>query len=103
MNNKALPISEFKAHCTEELRNVELGATLQITRHGKVVATVLPPQSPAAPEGLGDWIGSGSGMISFGPDYDPHDPAVDPESWEALNEDAPAYSAGSRKKAARKK
>jgi len=37
MTVKQVPVSEFKAHCSEKLRAIEEGAfTLEITRHGKV-------------------------------------------------------------------
>ncbi len=41
-----IPITQFKARCLEVLKNLEPGAKpIQITRHGKVVACVVPPLS----------------------------------------------------------
>ena len=41
MITKQLSVSEFKAHCTEEIRAVENGDTvIELTRHGKKVAVV---------------------------------------------------------------
>jgi prevent-host-death family protein len=41
MTVRQISISEFKAHCTEEIREVEKGElVLELTRHGKTVAVV---------------------------------------------------------------
>lgn len=41
-----IPITRFKARCLELIKNLEPGAKpIQITRHGKVVACVVPPLS----------------------------------------------------------
>lgn len=84
MDVRQVTISEFKAHCTEEIREVEKGGlVLELTRHGKTVAVVHPPSaSPSAPT-LEDWVGSGKGTVRFGPGYDPAGPAFDPEDWES--------------------
>jgi len=82
MTTRQISISEFKAHCTEEIRQVEKGEmALKLTRHGKTVAVVLPPQTLAPSSTLKDWIGSGVGSIVFAPDYDPAEPAFAPEDW----------------------
>ena len=82
MTVRQISISEFKAHCTEEIREVEQGELiLELTRHGKTVAVVRPPSSaPSAPM-LGDWVGSGRGTVAFGPDYDAAAPAFDADDW----------------------
>ena len=50
---KTLSITEFKAHCTEELRLVEeSGERIAITRHGKTIAFASGPA-----EGEGSWLG----------------------------------------------
>jgi len=84
MNLRQVSISEFKAHCTEEIRAVEKGdVILELTRHGKTVAIVQPPHtSPAAPT-LAGWVGSGKGTVAFGPGYDPAGSAWDDEEWES--------------------
>lgn len=83
MTVRQISISEFKAHCTEEIREVEKGElVLELTRHGKTVAVVQPPSAaPSAPT-LEDWVGSGKGTVTFGPGYDPHAPAFDEDDWE---------------------
>jgi prevent-host-death family protein len=82
MTTRQISISEFKAHCTEEIRQVEKGeVTLKLTRHGKTVAVVQPPQTLAPSASLKDWIGSGEGSVVFAPDYDPAGPAFAPEDW----------------------
>ncbi len=84
MNVRQISISEFKAHCTEEIRSVEKGdLILELTRHGKTVAVVNSAHaSPSAPT-LADWVGSGKGTVAFAPRYDPANPAFDPEDWES--------------------
>lgn len=84
MITKQISVSEFKAHCTEEIRAVEKGDTiLELTRHGKKVAVVKSPDAVASTPDLGSWIGSGKGTVAFGPDYDPHAPAWDAADWES--------------------
>ncbi len=40
-------ISEFKAKCTKIIHDVaNLNQTIEITKHGKIVAIVSPPASP---------------------------------------------------------
>lgn len=68
MNIRQISISEFKAHCTEEIREVEKGnVILQVTRHGKPVATVEPSKAPA-PVSLASWLGSGRGTVTVASD-----------------------------------
>ena len=83
---KQIPVTEFKAHCTEYLRAIENGEPpIQITRHGKVIALVTLPQ-PDEPQNVAEWIGSGRATASFSPSYDPHAPAFDEDDWE-INKD----------------
>jgi prevent-host-death family protein len=83
MTVKQISISEFKAHCTEEIREIEKGdLVLELTRHGKIVAVVQPAfASPLAPT-LADWIGAGKGTVTYGHEYDPAAPAFEPGEWE---------------------
>lgn len=84
MITKQISVSEFKAHCTEEIRAVEKGDTiLELTRHGKKVALVKSLDTPVSTPDLGCWIGSGKGTVAFGPDYDPNAPAWDSADWES--------------------
>jgi prevent-host-death family protein len=81
---KQISVSEFKAHCTEEIRAVEKGDTiLELTRHGRKVAVVKSPEAAEATAGLGSWIGSGKGTVTFGPGYDPNAPAWNASDWES--------------------
>lgn len=87
---KTISISEFKAHCTEELRAVEeQGITLKITRHGKVIALVEPPK----PEGptMEEWIGSGAHLCEASDDviasFD--QPTWQPGDWNMERDDEP--------------
>jgi len=84
MSTRQISISEFKAHCTEKIREVEKGdLVLELTRHGKTVAVVQSPSAaPSAPT-LEDWVGSGKGTVTFAPGYDPAAPAFDPADWES--------------------
>jgi prevent-host-death family protein len=42
-------IAEAKAHLSELIDRVEAGATVEITRRGKLVAKIEPPQKPKKP------------------------------------------------------
>jgi prevent-host-death family protein len=85
MPDRKLSVTEFKAHCTEALREVETtGETLRITRHGRVVALIVPSSASEGPRSFGEWFGSGKGTVTFAPDYDPGEPASAPEEWEGL-------------------
>jgi prevent-host-death family protein len=84
VTTKQISVSEFKAHCTEEIRAVEKGNTiLELTRHGKKVAVVKSPDAGAATTDLGSWIGSGKGTVAFGPKYDPKAPAWNAADWKS--------------------
>jgi prevent-host-death family protein len=81
---KQISVSEFKAHCTEEIRAVEKGDTiLELTRHGRKVAVVKSPEAAEATADLESWIGSGKGTVTFGPGYDPNVPAWNASDWES--------------------
>jgi hypothetical protein len=84
MATRQMSITEFKSHCTEEIRAMEKGGVvLELTRHGKTVAFVSPPSTGKAGATLGDWVGSGKGTVRFGSGYDAAAPACDPENWES--------------------
>lgn len=83
MITRQLSVSEFKAHCTEEIRALEKGGTiLELTRHGKKVAVVQSAVDANSPPGLESWIGSGKGTVKFSSGYDPAAPAWDSKDWE---------------------
>ncbi|HIG31722.1 MAG TPA: type II toxin-antitoxin system Phd/YefM family antitoxin [Verrucomicrobiales bacterium] len=62
---RTISVTDFKAHCTEELRAVEeKGIRLVITRHGKTIAVVEPPtQYPLRT--LGELMGSAASLIEI--------------------------------------
>lgn len=79
MNVRQISISEFKAHCTEEMREVEKGnVILQVTRHGKTIAVVGKPVE----EPIATLLGAGKATATLNESYDPHAPALDEEDWE---------------------
>jgi len=79
MTVKQVPVSEFKAHCSEELRAIEEGDLMvEITRHGKVIAVAHAPRPDPAPNAL---LGAGKSTATLGPDYDPHAPAFAESDW----------------------
>ena len=83
MITRQLSVSEFKAHCTEEIRALEKGGTiLELTRHGKKVAVVRSAADADSAPSLEGWIGSGKGTVTYGPGYDPAGPAWDASDWE---------------------
>lgn len=84
MITKQISVSEFKAHCTEEIRAVEKGDVLiELTRHGKKVAVVKSPDPAVATPNFASWIGSGRGTVALGPSYDPAGVAWDSSDWES--------------------
>lgn len=86
MNTKTIPISEFKAHCTEELRAIEEGRQdqIEITRHGKVIAIACAPKPPVEQSTL---LGAAAGTATLSADYDPHAPAFSEDDWNSGDSD----------------
>lgn len=55
MTTNAVSVSEFKLHCLDVIRRVEQeGAAVDLTRHGKVVARLVP--TAPAPQGTPTWL-----------------------------------------------
>ncbi len=83
MSTKQLTLGNFAAHCLEEIEAIQKGDTIvEILNSGKVVAVLSPPP-PEGPHGtLADWMGSGTGTVTFAPGCDPDEPAFTPEEWE---------------------
>lgn len=83
---QSIAISDFKAHCTEHLRMVEqTGLPIEITRHGKVIAQVMPPdkESPT----MAEWIGSGAGTMIEGAEDLFDEPTWQPGDWNMERDD----------------
>lgn len=72
--------SQFKATCLGLLDEVyKKGKTIQITKHGKVVAQLIPPR---ASKGSGKWLGCGAGTGKIVGDITT--PATDESEWKVL-------------------
>jgi prevent-host-death family protein len=72
--------SEFKAKCLALLDQVnETGRPLRITKHGKVVAELVPPR---VNQRTGKWLGCGAGTGAILGDI--IGPAVDEDEWDVL-------------------
>ena len=85
ISSKRVTVSDFKAHCTEYLRELEKGdEVLEITRHGKVVALVKKPEEEQheGPRSIADLMGSMRGTVIFADGYDPDEPTFASEDWE---------------------
>lgn len=55
MTTMAVSVSEFKTHCLDVIRRVEQdGASVDLTRRGKVVARLVPTASAA--QGTSPWL-----------------------------------------------
>lgn len=78
---ETISISNFKATCLAVLETVRrTGQPIVVTKHGKPIATITPPQ----PERPRRWLGclSEHGKIVG----DVVSPAVSSDTWEALDE-----------------
>lgn len=100
MSIRQLTISDFAAHCVDELSAVEKGETVvELIRDGKVIATINPVALEPTGGTLVDWIGSGIGTVRFGPGYDPDALSFDPsdsrrEDRDLLELACQAYAGG---------
>lgn len=55
MTTQAISVSKFKTHCLDVIRKVETaGATIDLVRHGRIVARLVPTTS-AAPD-MPPWL-----------------------------------------------
>jgi prevent-host-death family protein len=64
-----VPVSEFKARCTRFFREVEEGrATIEITRRGKLIAVVKPPESVRPDPGR--FLDCLRGTVKYAPGWD---------------------------------
>lgn len=79
---KEISISNFKATCLAVLEDVrKTGVPVRVTRFGKPVAEVMPPQCRDA---RADQIGALKGTISF-PESLVETAAMPDDDWEALS------------------
>jgi prevent-host-death family protein len=66
--------ADAKAKFSELLKRVEAGEEVQVTRHGKVVAKIVPPDDARGAKGL---IGAMKGEIWIADDFDELGPEWD--------------------------
>jgi len=86
MTVRRVSVEEFKLHLVEDLEMVASGAVvLELTDHGKVVATVSPQKEDISRRTIADVMGSAPG-VTFSDDYDPDAPACEPEEWDAIRD-----------------
>jgi len=80
MTTLAVSVTEFKARCLDMIRQVEQGsATVDLTRHGKVVARLVP--TPSAAQGTPTWMRlRGHGRLASAPE----ESVLDVDEFEAL-------------------
>ncbi len=89
MSTRQLSISDFAAHCSDELSSIEKSATVvELVRDGKIVAFLCPAAQPKGSTGtLSDWMGTGAGF-NLAPGCSLEDPAFAPEEWEDTADDS---------------
>lgn len=80
MATLSVSVSEFKTRCLDVIREVERdGAAVDLTRHGKVVARLIPTAS--ATQGTPTWLRlRGQGRLLTTPD----ESVLDSEQFDAL-------------------
>lgn len=68
MTINAVSVTKFKAHCLDVIRQVEQdGAAVDLTRHGKVVARLVPMRQKG--QGVPPWLRlRGCGRLSGKPE-----------------------------------
>jgi prevent-host-death family protein len=78
-----MPVSEFKAKCTQVLREVATAPyTVEVTKRGKVIAVVSSAKPEKDPDPNEFW-GSLKGTVTYvSPDFDK---ALGDEDWEAAH------------------
>ena len=76
-----MPVSEFKARCTQVLREVATKPyTVEVTNRGRVIALVSPPVPEKKPDPKA-FFGSLKGTVSY--ISDDFDEPLGEEEWEA--------------------
>ena len=86
MRKQAVSASEFKAKCLDLLDQVGRGEIeeLEVTKRGRVVARLLPPNATAA----GHWHGFMRGSVVIPAGFDLTAPASD-DRWDVDLDDLP--------------
>jgi prevent-host-death family protein len=75
-----ISVSEFKTKCTKIIRDVAtLNQTIEITKHGKIVAIVTPPASPKKNDPH-EFLGCLQGTVTYASDWEQ---ALGEGDWEA--------------------
>ncbi|MGB5134899.1 MAG: type II toxin-antitoxin system Phd/YefM family antitoxin [Prochlorococcaceae cyanobacterium] len=76
-----ISVTEFRARCLELIRQVESGGeVVEITRHGKPVARLMPPSLSSAP-GPKPWAAlRGSGVLRA----EPEESVLEAQAFDAL-------------------
>ena len=75
-----MSISEFKAKCTQVVREVGTKyQTVELTNRGKVVACVVPPEPETKPDPQ-SFFGSLRGTVAYQPGWDE---PLGEDDWEA--------------------
>jgi antitoxin (DNA-binding transcriptional repressor) of toxin-antitoxin stability system len=73
-----IPVTQFKARCTALLRDLSAGSDpIEVTRKGKVVAIVTPPEPPLTRNPV---VGCLKGTVTYLPGWDE---SLGEEVWEA--------------------
>ena len=82
MSTTQLSVSEFKAHCTAILRELEAHPRcIEVTNRGRVIAVVAPPNLTSAVDPAA-WLGSLRGSVVR---YEePFAPATESSAWDVL-------------------
>ena len=75
-----MSISEFKAKCTQVVREVGTKyKTVELTNRGKVVAQIVPPEPETKPDPQ-SFFGSLRGTVTYQPGWDE---PLGEDDWEA--------------------
>lgn len=83
LEKKRVSVSEFKAHCTQHLHDLEKDAQpILITRHGKIIAEVVQASKISqTPKTLGQMMGKLNGSVKFAADYDEEESTWTENEW----------------------
>jgi len=77
---RSVPIVEAKAHFSALLAEVEAGAEIAVTRHGRIVARIVPDQPRSAADLFRDFWTSAEAIDLAAPEAPPAEPVA---SWDA--------------------